>query len=182
MHARHLEESDMRRIIATTFLGATLASPMALAGPDMDPIFNVTPIAGQPAQNCFETAGQDRNIVTRGATSTAGQTIIGGVLGAAVGNRFGDGSGRDIATGVGAAAGAAAGAWNANRMEQARIRECQQGASYANNGGGNYGAGSSADYGQTYGSGGYDGRNPGYGSTLTSGSSGGGYVTDYQGR
>ena len=50
----------MRRIIATTFLGATLASPMALAGPDMDPIFNVTPIAGQPAQNVaiLDAAGE----------------------------------------------------------------------------------------------------------------------------
>jgi len=109
-----------------------LASPMALAQDrQLDPIFQVTPISGQADASCFENTRDDRNIFVRGATSTAGQTIIGGLLGAALGNQIGGGSGKDIATGVGAAIGASAGAYNANRQRQARIRECQQFQSYS---------------------------------------------------
>ena len=112
-------------------LGAALVVPAATAAErELDPIFEVTPVDGTPAQDCFRQA-DDRNVFVRGATSTAGQTIIGGLLGAAIGNQIGSGSGRDIATGVGAAAGAAIGAERARRQQQADIRSCQQYRGYA---------------------------------------------------
>lgn len=173
----------MRKIIATAFIGATMASPMALAERSLDPIFQVMPVSGQPDSSCFENTRDNRNVVVRGATSTAGQTVIGGLIGAAVGNRFGGGSGRDIATGVGAAAGAAAGAWNANRMEQQRIRECQQYQDYANQGGGYSTDSGGSNYGSvSSGNSGYTGASPNYASGFTSSQGGGGYVTNYNGR
>lgn len=123
----------IRTLMATTCLTALLASPLALAqNRDVDPIFQVTGNS-QSAANCVDSAGDDRNILVRGATSTAGQTIIGGLLGAAAGNQIGGGSGKDIATGVGAAAGASAGAYNAQRQREARIRNCQQSRNYTSN-------------------------------------------------
>lgn len=124
----------MRKLLATTFLTAVLASPMALAqNRQLDPIFQVVPASAQAADAaCFDNTRDDRNIFVRGATSVAGQTIIGGLLGAALGNQIGGGSGKDIATGVGAAIGASAGAYNANRQQQARTRECQQNQDYTN--------------------------------------------------
>lgn len=125
--------NPIRTLMATTCVTALLASPLTLAqNRDVDPIFQVTGNS-QSAANCVETAGDDRNILVRGATSTAGQTIIGGLLGAAVGNQIGGGSGKDIATGVGAAAGASAGAYNAQRQREARIRNCQQSQNYTSN-------------------------------------------------
>ncbi len=138
----------MRKLIATTFLTALLASPMALAQDrQLDPIFEVTQVSGQPDASCIENTRDDRNIFVRAATSTVGQTIIGGLLGAALGNQIGGGSGKDIATGVGAAVGASAGAYNAQRQREARIRECQQYQGYANNGNNSYGQNS---YGNGY--------------------------------
>lgn len=107
---------------------ATLAGVLLLAGcasnpkPEVDPIFQAVP-GGR--YDCYYQQ-DDRNVVTKGATSTAGQAVIGGAAGGLLGNQFGGGSGRDIATGVGVAAGAAAGAWNANRMQDNRLRDCQQ--------------------------------------------------------
>lgn len=123
----------MRVLISSLMTGAILATGTAFAGErQLDPIFAATPVdQGQPAQECFN-APDNRNVVVRGATSTTGQTIIGGLLGAALGDRFGDGSGNDLATGVGAALGAASGAWNAQRMQEQRVRECQQYQGYAN--------------------------------------------------
>lgn len=120
----------MRKLIPTiAFLGAALAAPAFGAERQLDPIFRVTPIQGTPAQSCFEDRGG--NIFVEGATSVIGQSIIGGLLGALIGDQFGSGSGNDLATGIGAVAGVAAGAWNAQRMEEERIRQCQQRQSYA---------------------------------------------------
>ncbi len=88
----------------------------------VDPIFSAVP--GQRV-NCANPP-DDRNVIVRGATSTAGQAVIGGLAGGVVGNQFGSGSGRDLATGAGVAAGAAAGAYNANRMQDQRIIGCRQ--------------------------------------------------------
>lgn len=124
----------MRKLIATTFLAALFVSPLALAQDrQLDPIFEYTPVSGQPDQGCFDNRYDDRNVLVRGATSMAGQTIIGGLIGAAIGNQIGGGSGKDIATGIGVALGASAGAYNAQRQRDARIRECQQYQGYANN-------------------------------------------------
>lgn len=124
----------MRKLIITTFLTAMFASPLALAqNRQLDPIFEYTPASGQPDQSCFDNSRDDRNVIVRGATSVAGQTIIGGLIGAALGNQIGGGSGKDIATGIGVALGASAGAYNAQRQREARIRECQQTQGYANN-------------------------------------------------
>ncbi|MDT0634732.1 glycine zipper domain-containing protein [Spectribacter hydrogenooxidans] len=122
----------MRVLISSLMTGAILATGTAFAGErQLDPIFAATPVDGQPAQSCFNGA-DNRNAVVRGATSTTGQTIIGGLLGAALGDQFGSGGGNDLATGVGAALGAASGAWNAQRMREQRVRECQQYQGYAN--------------------------------------------------
>lgn len=88
----------------------------------VDPIFNAVPGGTYACEN----AGDNRNVVVKGATSTAGQAVVGGAAGGVLGNQFGSGSGRDIATGVGVAAGAAAGAWNANRMANNRLNDCRQ--------------------------------------------------------
>lgn len=122
----------MRKWILSLTLGAALAAPAFGAERELDPIFKTTGVQGQPAAECFNR--DNRNAVVKGATSTTGQTIIGGLLGALAGDQVGSGSGNDIATGVGAAVGAATGAWNANRMENQRIRECQQYEDYAGSG------------------------------------------------
>lgn len=119
----------MRKFIPTLMVTAMLAAAPAFAGERLDPIFQVMPTQGQPAQACFEQ--DNRNVLVEGATSVVGQTIIGGLLGALIGDQFGSGSGNDIAVGVGIAAGAAAGAWNAQRMEQNRVQQCQQYQGYA---------------------------------------------------
>jgi uncharacterized protein YcfJ len=104
------------------------AAALLLAGcasnpkPQVDPIFQAVP-GGQ--YDCYYQT-DDRNLAVKGATSTAGQAVIGGAAGGLLGNRFGSGSGRDIATGVGVAAGAAAGAWNARRMDNNRVNDCLQ--------------------------------------------------------
>lgn len=119
----------MRKWILSLIVGAGLAMPAMAAERELDPIFQNTGVQGQPSAECFNR--DNRNAIVKGATSTAGQTIIGGLVGAVAGDQIGSGSGNDIATGVGAAAGAATGAWNANRMENQRIRECQQVQDYA---------------------------------------------------
>ncbi|MES1950815.1 17 kDa surface antigen [Salinisphaera sp. S4-8] len=90
--------------------------------PQVDPIFQAVP-GGQ--YDCYYQ-NDDRNVAVKGATSTAGQAIIGGTAGGLLGNQIGSGSGRDIATGLGALAGAGAGAWNARRMENNRLNDCLQ--------------------------------------------------------
>ncbi|MES1938783.1 17 kDa surface antigen [Salinisphaera sp. T5B8] len=90
--------------------------------PQVDPIFQAVP-GGQ--YDCYYQ-NDDRNVAVKGATSTAGQAIIGGAAGGLLGNQIGSGSGRDIATGLGALAGAGAGAWNARRMENNRLNDCLQ--------------------------------------------------------
>lgn len=121
----------MFKRILPLVLGAALVVPAASAAErELDPIFRATPMEGTPDAGCFNQP-DNRNAIVRGASSTAGQTIIGGLLGAAIGNQIGSGSGRDIATGVGAAAGAAIGAERAHRQQQARTRACQQYQSYA---------------------------------------------------
>lgn len=119
----------MRKWILGLIMGAALATPAFAGDYRLDPIFRVMGIQGQPAATCFHR--DRRNVFVQGATSMAGQTIIGGLLGAALGNEIGSGDGNDIATGVGAALGAAIGAWNANRLENQRIRRCQQYLDYA---------------------------------------------------
>lgn len=119
----------------TTFHRATAIPPacivslaLLMAGcasqpkPEVDPLFQVVP-GGR--YECYY-APDDRNLALKGATSTAGQAVIGGAAGGLLGNRFGSGSGRDIGTGVGVAAGAAAGAWNARRMDNNRVNDCLQ--------------------------------------------------------
>ncbi|GAB3671899.1 hypothetical protein [Salinisphaera aquimarina] len=101
---------------------ATLSGCASNPKPDVDPIFTAVP-GGR--YDCYYQQ-DDRNVVVKGATGTAGQAVIGGAAGGLLGNQFGSGSGRDIATGVGVAAGVAAGAWNANRMKTNRINDCQQ--------------------------------------------------------
>lgn len=90
--------------------------------PQVDPIFQAVP-GGQ--YDCYYQA-DDRNMAVKGATSTAGQAVVGGAAGGLLGNQFGSGSGRDIATGLGVVAGAATGAWNARRMDNNRVNNCLQ--------------------------------------------------------
>jgi outer membrane lipoprotein SlyB len=97
--------------------------------PQVDPIFQAVP-GGQ--YDCYYQS-DDRNVAVKGATSTAGQAVLGGAAGGVLGNQFGSGSGRDIATGLGVVAGASAGAWNARRMENNRLNDClQRGNGYQN--------------------------------------------------
>jgi len=111
------------RIFFSALLGAGfLAGCASNPQPDVDPVFQAVP-GGQ--YECYYQE-DNRNVAVKGATSTAGQAVIGGAAGGLLGNQIGDGSGRDIATGVGAVAGAAAGAWNSQRMKNNRLRECQQ--------------------------------------------------------
>lgn len=106
----------------------TLAAGLLLGGcasdpkPQVDPIFQAVP-GGR--YDCYYQ-DDNRNPAVKGATSTAGQALIGAAAGGLLGNQIGSGSGRDIATGAGALGGAAAGAWNAQRMQNNRLRECQQ--------------------------------------------------------
>jgi|GEM_PF-1980882 len=117
-----------RRIIASSVSTLLLCSVLALSGcannpkPEVDPIFTAVP-GGK--YDCYY-AQDNRNVVVKGATSTAGQAVLGGVAGGLVGNQFGSGRGQDIGTGLGAAAGAAAGAWNAKRMDSNRLNDCLQ--------------------------------------------------------
>lgn len=116
--ASHLIALATSLLAAITMLAGCASNPR----PEVDPIFTAVP-GGK--YDCYY-ARDDRNVVVKGATSTAGQAVVGGAAGALLGNQFGSGTGRDIATGVGVAAGAAAGAWNANRMQNNRLNDCQQ--------------------------------------------------------
>ncbi|MES1929457.1 hypothetical protein SADO_09372 [Salinisphaera dokdonensis CL-ES53] len=110
-------------LITTLLTGVLFAAGCASnPKPQVDPIFQAVP--GGKYDCYYQT--DDRNVAVKGATSTAGQAVIGGAAGGLLGNQFGGGSGRDIATGVGVAAGAAAGAWNAKRMENNRTNDCLQ--------------------------------------------------------
>ncbi|MES1923886.1 glycine zipper 2TM domain-containing protein [Salinisphaera sp. T31B1] len=102
--------------------------------PDVDPIFTAVP-GGR--YDCY-TQQDDRNVFAKGATSTAGQAVIGGAAGGLLGNQFGSGTGRDIGTGLGVAAGAAAGAWNARRMQNNRLDHCLQRTGGQNGNAGGY--------------------------------------------
>ena len=105
---------------AVAVLGACASQPPQA---NEDAIFKAVP-GGR--NECYY-AQDNRNKVVRGATSTVGQAAVGGAAGGLIGNQFGGkGAGQNIATGVGAAAGLAAGAWNAQRMKNNRIRQCQQ--------------------------------------------------------
>ena len=114
--------------IRTLVVAGLAAACLLVAGcasnprPQVDPIFQAVP-GGQ--YDCYYQ-NDDRNVAVKGATSTAGQAIIGGAAGGLLGNQVGSGSGRDIATGLGALAGAGAGAWNARRMENNRLNDCLQ--------------------------------------------------------
>lgn len=90
--------------------------------PRIDPIFQAVP-GGK--YDCYYRT-DNRNVAVRGATSSAGQAVVGGAAGGLLGNQFGSGSGRDIATGLGVVAGAATGAWNARRMQNNRVDDCLQ--------------------------------------------------------
>lgn len=115
---------------------STVAAIVLMAGcasnpkPQVDPIFQAVP-GGK--YDCYYRP-DNRNVAVKGATSTAGQAVLGGAAGGVLGNQFGSGSGRDIATGLGVAAGAATGAWNARRMENNRLNDCLQQQNYYNNG------------------------------------------------
>ena len=110
------------------FAASMAAASLLVAGcasnprPQVDPIFQAGP-GGQ--YECYYQ-NDDRNVAVKGATSKAGQAVLGAAAGGVVGNQFGSGSGRDIATGLGALAGAGAGAWNARRMENNRLNDCLQ--------------------------------------------------------
>lgn len=118
-----------KKILPLTLAAALTVPAAAAADRELDPIFEATPVDGPRDPGCFQQDDR-RNPIVRGATSSAGQTIIGGLIGALVGNQIGSGSGRDIATGVGAAAGAAIGAERARRQQQARVQACQQYRAY----------------------------------------------------
>ena len=120
--------SDIFKACRRPLIAALLSGLFFVTGcasnpkPQVDPIFQAVP-GGQ--YDCYYQS-DDRNVAVKGATSTAGQAVIGGAAGGLLGNQFGSGSGRDIATGVGALAGAGAGAWNARRMENNRLNNCLQ--------------------------------------------------------
>lgn len=132
--SRKIMNAQMMTAIAAVVLAAGCASN---PGPQVDAIFQAVP--GGKYDCYYQT--DERNVAVKGATSTAGQAVIGGAAGGVLGNQFGHGSGRDIATGLGLAAGAATGAWNARRMENNRLNNCLQQPSYYDrnyDNGGNY--------------------------------------------
>jgi len=118
----------IRKTLSAVLLGVAVTLPATAGAQDhsMDPIFEVTSANGPRDVSCFERAGHDRHPIARGLSSTAGQSVIGGLIGAAIGNQIGSGSGRDIATGVGAAIGSGIGAQRAQAQSEARVRECQR--------------------------------------------------------
>ena len=120
---RHLLTAGL--VASSIFVAGCASNPR----PQVDPIFQAVP-GGQ--YDCYYQS-DDRNVAVKGATSTAGQAVLGGAAGGVLGNQFGSGSGRDIATGLGVVAGASAGAWNARRMENNRLNDClQRGNGYQN--------------------------------------------------
>ncbi|ERJ20548.1 hypothetical protein T35B1_00315 [Salinisphaera shabanensis T35B1] len=120
---RHLLAAGL--VASSIFVAGCASNPR----PQVDPIFQAVP-GGQ--YDCYYQS-DDRNVAVKGATSTAGQAVLGGAAGGVLGNQFGSGSGRDIATGLGVVAGASAGAWNARRMENNRLNDClQRGNGYQN--------------------------------------------------
>jgi len=123
----------IRNVLSALALATAVALPVSAGAQDrsLDPIFEVTPVDGPREASCF---ADNRHPVTRGVTSAAGQSVIGGLIGAAIGNQIGSGSGRDIATGVGAALGAAVGAQRAHAQAEARVRECQRRSAYGDRG------------------------------------------------
>lgn len=114
--------SSIRLLPAALFGALLLIGCASSPQPEVDSVFQAVP-GGK--YECYYQQ-DNRNVAVKGATSTAGQAVMGGAAGGLLGNQIGSGSGRDIATGVGIAAGAAAGAWNADRMKNNRLRNCQQ--------------------------------------------------------
>ncbi len=106
-------------------------------------VLNVEPITrrirvSEPRRECYQETRYDAGrrddrrpwvYGSRGAPTSAGQMILGGVVGAAVGNQFGRGDGRRAATVAGALIGSAIGHDVAARS-QARGDEYRESARY----------------------------------------------------